>query len=98
MFGRGMGTSEFEQHRRRNLAVVREVNDSRFPHRLAATEAPAAVSCAYIRMLVSTKNLSLMRLGPRRGRSPLKIKAFPESRERAFPCPIERLSLTDHGS
>ena len=42
----------------------------------------AALSRAYIRMLVSTKNLSLMNLVARLGRRPLQVEAFPQPGER----------------
>src|SRR5262245_30873887 len=56
---------------------------------------PAALSCAYIRMLVSTKYLSLMELVARLGRRPLEIQALAEPGERAATSPVEGLSFSD---
>jgi hypothetical protein len=51
------------------------------------------VSWAYMRMFVSTKYLSLMKLVPGLGRRPLKIETFLQPSERPSAGPVERLAL-----
>src|SRR5688572_28309546 len=54
---------------------------------------PAAWSCAYIRMFVSTKYLSLMQLVPRPGRCPLEVETFAQPGQRAALRFVVRLPL-----
>src|SRR4051794_32344659 len=55
--------------------------------------APADLSCAYIRMFVSTKYLSLMELATRLGWRPLQIQTVTQPRQRTAARPIECLPL-----
>src|SRR6516164_8095242 len=57
--------------------------------------APAALSCAYIRMLVSTKYLSLMEFISRPGRSPLQVQPFTKSGQGAASSLVEGLTFTN---
>src|SRR5687767_1262334 len=52
---------------------------------------PAAVSWAYMRMLVSTKYLSLMELVARLGRRPLQVETLAQPGERAAARLVESL-------
>src|ERR1700681_3200750 len=56
---------------------------------------PAAVSCAYIRMFVSTKYLTLMELVAGGGRRPPQIEPLAEPRERSAPGLVERLPFAN---
>src|SRR5215510_12219847 len=56
---------------------------------------PADASCAYIRMLVSTKYLSLMELVARFGRRPLQVHAFAQPGERAATRLVEGLAFAN---
>src|SRR5688572_9566037 len=58
---------------------------------------PADASCAYIRMLVSTKYLSLMELVAGLGWCPLEVETLAEPRERASPRLVESLPIPHHG-
>src|SRR5436309_5121615 len=58
---------------------------------------PADVSWAYIRMFVSTKNLSLMEFVARFRWGPLQVHAFAQPGERAAAGLVEGFSLPDDG-
>src|SRR5580704_2486080 len=58
---------------------------------------PAAVSCAYIRMFVSTKYLSLMDLVTGGGRRPPEIEPLAEPRQRPALRLVERFPFANQG-
>src|ERR1700722_744117 len=57
---------------------------------------PAEVSCAYIKILVSTKNLSIMQFVPRSRRCPTQIEPFSQASLSTFASHLITFALPHH--